>query len=44
MRGHDGRVHDMQAIGDGVISVSSGALRRHSIGGLSRTTFMLEQV
>lgn len=44
MRGHEGRVHDMQALGDGVISVSSDRLRRHSIGGLAKATFMPDQV
>ena len=44
MRGHEDRVHDMQAVGDGIISVSSDRLRRHSIGGLSKATFAQDQV
>lgn len=44
MRGHASRVHDMQAVGDSIISVSGDRMRRHSIGGLSKATFMPDQV
>lgn len=44
MRGHQGRLHDMRAVGDSIVSVSGDRLRRHTIGGLSKATVLQEEV
>ena len=40
VRAHEGRVHDMCAIGDGVLSLSSGRVRHHTAGGMCKLTYM----
>ncbi|KAK9820479.1 hypothetical protein WJX72_010776 [[Myrmecia] bisecta] len=39
VRAHTSRVHDMVALGDGMVSVSSSVLRYHACGGLPRMTY-----
>lgn len=44
VRAHEGRIHDMRPMGDGVLSLSSDRWRYHSAGGLSKLTFMDSEV
>lgn len=44
VRAHDSRIHDMRALGDGILSLSSDRWRCHSAGGLSKLNFMDPEV
>lgn len=44
VRAHEGNIHDMRPMGDGVLSLSSDRWRYHSAGGVPKVTFMDSQV
>ena len=44
VRAHEGNIHDMRPMGDGILSLSSDRWRYHAAGGLPKVTFMDSQV